>query len=67
MSTFRVYQPKNAIDDLNMDAMNEVIQNMEQFHFSQDAEKLFQKLSQAADSLDVDACEDIMCQWEKLN
>lgn len=58
---------REAIDDLNMDAMNEVIQNMEQFHFSQDAEKLFQKLSQAADSLDVDACEDIMCQWEKLN
>lgn len=58
---------REAIDDLNMDAMNEVIKNMEQFHFSQDAEKLFQKLSQASDNLDVDACEDIMCQWEKLN
>lgn len=59
-------QLRDAIDDLNMDDMNAVIQTMKNYHFSQDADMLFQKLCESADNLDVDACEEIMNQWENL-
>lgn len=57
---------RDALDDLNMDSINQVIQEMKQFHFSHDDDKLFQKLIGAADNLDVDMCEEILSQWERL-
>ncbi len=45
---------RGAVDDLDMDGMEEVIQEME----------MFARLKEAVEEIDVDSCEAIMIEWE---
>ncbi|MDE7299672.1 MAG: PocR ligand-binding domain-containing protein [Lachnospiraceae bacterium] len=56
-----------AVDDLDMDRMEEVILEMNQYHYSDWQLKLFGQLKDAVEEIDVDRCEEIMQSWrEKL-
>lgn len=55
---------RNAIDDLDMDQMEEVIQEMEQYSYQEDQQVFFTQLKDAVEEIDVDACETILQNWE---
>lgn len=56
---------RDAVEDLDMDAMEEVIREMDQYHYDEWQQEIFEKLKEAADEMDVDQCETIIDDWEK--
>ena len=56
---------KTALDNLDMDVMDSIIQEMNQFAFSEPQERLFTQLKNAVDEFDVDTCISIIQDWEK--
>ncbi len=54
---------KLAIGDLDMDQMEAVIQEMEQYSYQGRQEELFAQLKEAVEEMDVDACEAILDSW----
>lgn len=56
---------KAAIDDLDMDRMEEVIQEMEQYHYEDWQKEMFLELKDAVEEVDVDRCDTIMQEWEE--
>lgn len=57
-------QIRNAAEDLDMDQMEEVIREMDQYHYDEAQKELFDQLKEAADEMDVDRCEAISNDWE---
>lgn len=57
-------QIRNAAEDLDMDKMEEVIREMDQYHYDESQKELFDQLKEAADEMDVDRCETISNEWE---
>ncbi|MGN0435156.1 MAG: response regulator, partial [Wujia sp.] len=57
---------KNAVDELDMDQMDRIISDMNQYRYSKDGQKLFERLKEAVEQVDVDKCEEIMEEWLKL-
>lgn len=55
---------RKAIDELDMDRMEEVIQDMALYHYEGWQMELFKQLKNAAWELDVDSCESILAAWE---
>lgn len=60
-------QMTDAMDNLDMDAMNAVIEELSKYQYSPDAEKLYDKLAQAVDNLDTEKCETIIEEWKSMN
>lgn len=58
-------QLHEAIEDLDMDAMEAVMDQMESFHYPQEYETDIQMLRQAVDAVDGEKCEDVMEQFRK--
>ncbi len=56
---------KLAIEDLDMDGMEEVIREMEQYHYEGWQKEMFIRLKEAVEEIDVDNCECIMLEWEE--
>lgn len=56
---------RNAIDELDMDKMEEVIQDMALYHYDSWQMDLFKQLRNAVEELDVDTCETILAAWEQ--
>lgn len=54
-----------AIDELDMDQMEDVIDEMKRYAYSEDQEKYFQELKIAAGNIAVDRCEEIIENWKK--
>lgn len=52
-----------AIDDLDMDMMEEVIAEMEKFHYSDFWQAKFDNLKLAVSKMDVDACIEVLDNW----
>ena len=52
-----------AMDDLDMDAMNEVIARMKEYRYDDGAKELFAQLREAVEDLDIDRCEEIIRTW----
>ena len=50
-----------------MDEMEAVLQDMDQYRYVDWQHDLFERLRTAIDDIDVDACEDIMKEWEEHN
>ena len=59
-------QMKEAIDNLDMDAMEEVVKDMNQYSYSGDQKKLFDDLKNAVEDIDTEKCEQILAEWDKL-
>ena len=56
---------KEAVDNLDMDQMEEVIEEMSRYHYDETQYKLFTQLKEASEEMDVDRCEAILRSWEK--
>lgn len=55
---------RSAIEELDMDQMEEVIQEMSHYHYENWQLELFGQLKNAVEELDVDSCESILAAWE---
>ena len=54
-----------AIDELDMDRMEEVASAMKEYSYSGKQGELFARMLEAVENIDVDACEEIMVEWEE--
>ncbi|MCD7708274.1 MAG: PocR ligand-binding domain-containing protein [Clostridiales bacterium] len=55
---------REAMDNLDMDAMENVIQDMEQYSYTDAQQEYFEKLKYAVDDIDTEKCEQIIEIWE---
>ncbi|MDE6970680.1 MAG: Hpt domain-containing protein, partial [Eubacterium sp.] len=55
---------RNAIEELDMDQMESVIQEMAPYHYENWQMDLYIQLKNAVEELDVDSCESILADWE---
>ena len=56
---------KEAVDNLDMDQMEEVIEELSRYYYDETQYKLFTQLKEASEEMDVDRCESILRSWEK--
>jgi signal transduction histidine kinase/CheY-like chemotaxis protein/HPt (histidine-containing phosphotransfer) domain-containing protein len=57
---------RTALDELDLDPMEEIINEMKQFSYRDNQAELFEQLQNAVEEIDVDSCEDILKKWEAL-
>ena len=55
---------QEAVEDLDMDRVEEIIRQMDRFLYEDWQRELFQQLKEAADEMDVDGCEAVLLKWE---
>ena len=55
-----------AIEDLDMDQMEEVSARLKGYSYDETQAELMSRLIEASDAMDVDACEDILKEWEVI-
>ncbi len=53
-----------ALEDLEMDRMEEVIREMNHYHYEDWQEEMYARLKDAVEEIDVDSCETILREWE---
>ena len=54
---------KNALDDLDMDRMEEVIERMGRYRYEGWQREMFEELKEAVEEVDVELCETILEKW----
>lgn len=57
---------REALDNLDMDAMEEVSGEMGQFGYDGKAVEYFEQLKNAVADIDTEKCEEILASWEKI-
>ncbi|MCM1263768.1 MAG: PocR ligand-binding domain-containing protein [Butyrivibrio sp.] len=55
---------QEALENLDMDKMEEVIRDMNQFSYEDWQKDMFERLKTAVEEIDVDSCETILKEWE---
>lgn len=55
---------REALDNLDMDDMETVLKDMDQYRYTDWKHDLFERLKNAVDDIDVDSCEEILQEWE---
>ncbi len=55
-----------ALDDLDMDGMEEVVADLKRYSYDNTQKELFTRLKEASEDVDVDTCEEILKEWEAL-
>ncbi len=55
---------REAIDELDMDRMDEILRDMSQYGFNDDHIVMLESLAEAAAEYNVDECENILQKWE---
>lgn len=58
-------QMKEAMENLDMDAMEKVIKDMSQYSYSDEQYSIFEKLKNAVEDIDTEKCEEIIAEWKK--
>ncbi len=56
---------RRAVDDLDMDGMEETILEMDGYRYEGWQKEMFARLKEAVEEIDVDSCEAIMVEWER--
>ena len=56
---------QDAIDNLDMDAMDEVVAQLEVISLTEGEEKYFQQMKEAVEDVEVEICEDIIRKWRE--
>jgi len=56
---------QDAIDDLDMDAMDEAVARLEVISLTEGEEKFFQQMKEAVEDVEVEICDDIIREWRK--
>lgn len=57
---------EEAMENLDMDAMEKVIQDMGQYSYDDAQQKVFEKLQNAVEDIDTEKCEEILTEWKTL-
>lgn len=57
---------EDAMENLDMDAMEKVIQDMSQYSYDDAQKKVFEKLQNAVEDIDTEKCEEILAEWKAL-
>ncbi|MGN1179719.1 MAG: PocR ligand-binding domain-containing protein [Suilimivivens sp.] len=57
-------QLREAADNLDIDAMEDVIDEMKKYRYGEKEGNLFTRLQEAVENIDVDACEEILMEWQ---
>lgn len=61
------HQLREAMDDLDMDAMEETVLKLEKFRFTEEEEGLLPQLMEAVENIDVEKCEELLAKWETIS
>ncbi len=59
-------QMREAMDNLDMEGMEEVIQNMSRYSYSGKQKDYFERLKDAVEDIDTEKCEGILKEWEEM-
>lgn len=57
---------EDAMENLDMDAMEKVIQDMSQYSYNDAQREVFEKLQNAVEDIDTEKCEEILTEWKAL-
>lgn len=57
---------EEAMENLDMDAMEKVIQDMNQYSYDDAQQKVFENLQNAVEDIDTEKCEEILAEWKAL-
>ncbi|MDE5699405.1 MAG: response regulator, partial [Lachnospiraceae bacterium] len=57
---------KQAIDDLDMDKMDDAIHTLDGYSFNDENHELYINLCEAVADMDPDACEEVITNWKKI-
>lgn len=57
---------RDAMDNLDMDAMEEVSKEMEEFSYEGKDSEYFEQLKNSVADIDTEKCEEILASWEKI-
>lgn len=57
---------KQAIDDLDMDKMDDAIHTLDGYSFDDENHELYIRLCEAVADMDPDACEQVITDWKKI-
>ena len=55
----------SAIEDLDMDLVEEIIEKMSKYKYAENAQKHFEELKDAVMEYDADKCEQIIRKWQE--
>ena len=55
-----------ALDNLDIDMMEEVISGLENFNYDLEQSKLFDQLKEEVSNIDIDACDKTIAEWKEL-
>ncbi|MDE6600824.1 MAG: PocR ligand-binding domain-containing protein [Lachnospiraceae bacterium] len=58
-------QMEEAMENLDMDAMEQVVKEMGQYSYSDAQRSIFGKLKNAVEDIDTERCEEIIAEWKK--
>ena len=57
---------REAMDDLDMDSMEEVLEEMKKYRYEGGAKELFEQLQESIDNIDIDRTEEVLKCWESM-
>lgn len=57
-------QIRDALDNLDLDTVESIIQSMNQYSYGSKHDELFEQLKNAVDDMDAEKCEEILDAWE---
>lgn len=57
---------EEAIENLDMDAMDAVVENLDKMLFPKEQEQYFAQMKEAVEGLDVETCETVLTEWKKV-
>lgn len=57
-------QMHDALDNLDMDTVEQIVQSMNQYSYDSCQDELFEQLKNAVDDMDTEKCEEILNTWE---
>ena len=55
---------KRAAENLDMDEMENIVQNLHKYRYDEEEKELLEKIAEAAAEMDVDACTEIVTEWQ---
>ena len=58
-------QMEEAMENLDMDAMEQVVKDMSQYSYSDAQRDIFEKLRNAVEDIDTERCAEIIAEWKK--
>ncbi|MCM1569787.1 MAG: response regulator, partial [Roseburia sp.] len=59
-------QMKEALENLDMDSVEEMIQNMDSYAYEEEQEEIFEQLKTAVEEFDTESCEELLDRWQDM-